>query len=302
MMARCDSWQGRLENLIESLGHWFFYVTIRFFGQAGGYVFLIPVIFCYVLCSRAIHRITCPYLSRRFPDHGCFRRWIDTFKNLLAFGQVLVDRGWLGVTKNAFLQGNIAGYEKLMQIIDKGRGVVLLTAHVGNWQTALAHLDNLPVKVHALMQYDQQAAAKHYFDLHGKSRSFEIIDANGQFGGMIDAAVALQRGEAVTIMGDRYVKGFSTTVDFFGASVRMPTAAYMLAACAKAPVVVLLAAKTGQKSYQLRIWDYFYPQYKNRDERSEMLRKCSEQFVRIVEKYLEEYPFQWYNFFDFWKQ
>jgi len=86
MMARGDSWQDRL----ESLGHWFFYVTMRFFGQAGGYVLLVPVIFCYVLCSRAIHRITYPYLSRRFPDHGCFRRLVDTFKNLLAFGQVLL--------------------------------------------------------------------------------------------------------------------------------------------------------------------------------------------------------------------
>lgn len=297
-MMMGDSWKSRL----EALGHWFFYVAMRIFGHAGGYVLLVPVVFCYVLCSRKIHHITKPYLSCRFPEHGFFRLWLDTFKNILSFGQVLVDRGWLGVNKNATLQGDFVGYDKLLNAINQGRGVILLTAHIGNWQTALAHLENLPVKVHALMQYDQQAVAKHYFDLHGKSRSFEIINADGPFGGMVDAAAALQRGEAVTIMGDRYVKGSCSTVDFFGSAVRLPDAAYMLAACAKAPVAILLAAKTGQKKYQIRVWEPFYPEYHNRLERAEMLRECSQKFALIMGKHLKQYPFQWYNFFDFWEQ
>ncbi|TFG38270.1 MAG: lipid A biosynthesis acyltransferase [Desulfobacterales bacterium] len=298
MMGTGNSWKDRL----EALGHWFFYVAMRLFGHTGGYVLLVPVIFCYVLCSRKIHHITRPYLSRRFPGHGFFRLWLDTYKNLLSFGQVLVDRGWLGMNSDASLQGDFVGYDKLFHAIKQGRGVVLLTAHIGNWQTALAHLENLPVKVHALMQYDQQAVAKHYFDLQGKTRSFEIINADEPFGGMIDAAAALQRGEAVTIMGDRYVKGSCSTVDFLKSPVRIPDAAYMLAACANAPVVVLLAAKTREKNYQIRVWDPFYPHHENRDQRPAMLKECSEQFALILEKHLKQYPFQWYNFFDFWKQ
>lgn len=299
MMITGDSWGKRL----ESLGHWFFYVAMRLFGHPGGYVLLVPVIFCYVFCSRKIHRITRAYLSRRFPEHGFFRLWLDTYKNLLSFGQVLVDRGWLGVNRDAILQGDFVGYDALLRAINQGRGVVLLTAHIGNWQTALAHLENLPVKVHALMQYDQQAVAKHYFDLHGnKTRSFEIINADGPFGGMVDAAAALQRGEAVTIMGDRYIKGSYSTVEFFGSAVRLPDAAYMLAACANAPVATLLAAKTGKKKYQIRVWEPFYPEYHDRLERPVMLKECSQKFALIMEKQLTQYPFQWYNFFDFWKQ
>ncbi len=291
-----------LNNRLEALGHWFFYITLRLFGLYGAYLLLWPVIFSYAVCSRKIHRRTATYFKCRFPGHGNVRRKTDSLFNLMAFGRALVDRAWLGINANATLQGDIIGYDALLQSLAQGKGLVLLTAHVGNWQTALAYLDTLPVKVHALMQYDVAAAAKHYFDLHAKARSFEIINADGPFGGMIEAAGALQKGEVVTIMADRYIKGPTSTVDFFGSPVRMPDAAYILAATTQSPVAIILAAKTGMKSYELKVWDIFTPMYLSREDRPAMLQDCSRRFIRILEKYLQNYPYQWYNFFDFWKQ
>jgi len=287
---------------LEAIGHWFFYVTIRFFGHRGGELLLGPVIFVYLLFSHKIHATVRPYLVHRFPDVAGWKCWLYTYRNIYSFGHVLVDRGWLGIKKNAEFECDLIGYSSLVELINRKKGVVLLTAHVGNWQSALSQLGGLPVRVHALMQYDQQAAAKHYFDIKGGERLFEIINAEGPFGGMIDAAAALQRGEVVTIMGDRFIKGSASTVDFLGDSVRVPDAAYMLAATAGAPVAVILAAKTGSKTYQLKIWNHFYPRYENRDERAEMLKQCARKYMETVEGYLQEHPFQWYNFFNIWKQ
>ncbi len=291
-----------MKNRMEALGHWFFYVTMRFLGHRSGTILLIPVIFTYVLVSCKIRKTVRHYLVHRFPGERGFKYWLYTFKNVYAFGHVLVDRGWLGIKKNGRFECDLLGYTTLEELIEREKGVVLLTAHVGNWQSALAHLGGLPVKVYALMQYNQQAAAKHYFDIKGEKRAFEIIDAEGPFGGMIDAAAALQRGEVVTIMGDRYIKGSFSTVSFLGESMRLPDAAYMLAATAGAPVVVLLAAKTGTKSYQLKVWDHFYPCYTNREDRARMLQECAGKYSSAIEEYLKEHPFQWYNFYNFWKQ
>ena len=166
----------------------------------------------------------------------------------------------------------------------------------------MANLEILPVKVHALMQYDQFAASKHYFDLGSKDRSFAIIDADGPFGGMVDAAAALQRGEVVTIMGDRHVKGSTKSVDFLGKPVRLPDAAYTLAACVEAPVFIFLAAKTGIMSYELKFWDISYPRFENRETRDSVLKGCCQKFAHTLEKYLKKYPYQWYNFFNIWQQ
>ncbi|SDP48952.1 lysophospholipid acyltransferase family protein [Desulforhopalus singaporensis] len=292
---------GEICRRLETLGHWFFYVAMRFFGHGGGRLLLGPVVFCYVLFSRKIHKIVGYYLVRRFPGKSwlCYRLYV--LKIIYSFGGILVDRGWLGLSPRSDFQGELIGYERIKELIGQGNGVVLVTAHVGNWQSALERIGELPVRVHALMQYDREAA-KHFFDLGGKKRSFEIIDVNSSFGGMIEAAAALQRGEVVTIMGDRYTRGPFSEVEFLGDTVRVTNGAYSLAATCGAPVVILLAAKTGAKTYNLTVVDSFQPEYCSRDEREGMLRDCSSRFMEAIEEYLQMYPYQWYNFYNFWDQ
>lgn len=287
---------------LEAIGHSIFYLVMRLFGHRGGLVLLVPVMSIYVLCSRRIHEITGHYLRRRFPGESRWRYWLHTHRNLMSFGRVLVERGWLGSCRGASLQCDFHGKELLLQHAGAGKGVVLLIAHVGNWQSALAHLTGMPVQVHALMRYDQQAVAKHFFDVQGGRAPFAIIDAEGPFGGMVDALGALQRGEVVTIMGDRYVKGSQQSVPFFGDPVRVPDSAYMLAASAGSPVLVLLSAQTGPGRHELKVWDLFFPEFCQREERSQVLRECAGRFMMVLERYLQQYPYQWYNFYNFWKQ
>ncbi|MDF1614727.1 lysophospholipid acyltransferase family protein [Desulfurivibrio dismutans] len=292
------SWWQRL----EAWGHYCFYLTLRLFGRTGGYLLLLPVVAVYLLGSREIHRRIRPYLRRRFPELNRWRLWLATGKIVHSFGRVLVDRAWLGTGRGRTLEGETIGYERLLKLVSKGQGAVLLTAHVGNWQTALAHLEQLPVPVHALMHYDREAAAKHYFDLGQGRRPFHIISTDGPLGGMVEATAALQRGEVVTIMGDRLVKGSSVSVDFLGDPVRLPDAAYVLAGCVGAPVVAMFAAKTGRRSYLLRIRDIWYPGWQEREQRAEACRQSAARFARNLQEHVDEYPYQWYNFYDFWQQ
>lgn len=287
---------------LEQLGHLFFYVVLKIGGLRGAYLCLYPVVFTYTLCSKHIRRTTQILFSRLHPGNSSLQLFFDTYKNVYSFGQTLVDRAWLGLEPKAEISATIIGKEKLFEIISSGQGAVLVTAHVGNWQSAMANLGFLPVKVHALMQYDQSAAAKHYFDLGNKERSFDIIDSEGPFGGMVDAAAALQRGEAVTIMADRYVKGTTKAVDFLGKEVRLPDAAYALAASVEAPVIIFLAARTGYKRYELKVWDVFHPKFPSREARHPILQDCCRRFANSLENYLKKYPYQWYNFFDLWEQ
>ncbi len=293
----------RVLKKAESLGHAIFYVAIYLTGQRGAYSLLGLVVFVYVAASRRIHSLTRPYISRRFPDHGPLRRWVDTFRIVLSFGQVLVDRAWLGIKKGRVsLDETLVGREELFQAVSQKKGAILLTAHVGNWQAALARLPSLPVKVNVLMRYEEESAAKHYFEFDNKPLPFQIIKNDGFMGGVIEAANALQRGEAVTIMGDRYIRGPYARVSFLGSETKFPIAAYQLAAVAGAPVIVLLAAKTGIRSYEMKVWDIFYPSEADREKREEQLTYCACRFARTLEEYLKKHPYQWYNFYDFWSE
>jgi predicted LPLAT superfamily acyltransferase len=287
---------------LEALGHTIFYWMLRLAGQTGAYLLLWPVITTYVLGSRKIHRLTLPYLSHRFPDHGRLARWRDTHRIMLAFGRVLVDRAWLGLRPGAALQGCLEGQDELLALAAEGRGVVVLIAHVGNWQTAMAQITGMQVPINSLMHYQEEAVAKHYFDLRKKEMPFKIIKSDGFMGGLVEATAALQRGEVVTIMGDRYAGGPATEVEFLGAKVRLPAAAYSLAAATGSPVAVLLAAKTGRRQYSMKLWEVCRPEPSDRENRRRDMQKWAQRFADALEEYLREYPYQWYNFFDFWSQ
>ena len=290
----------QIKKRLEWLGHCFFYAVLVLGGQRTAYFFLYPVIFTYVLFSRKIHAVSAPYFRRRFPAHTWLQLRLDVFKNVLSFGKVLVDRGWMGFNRRAELAGTFADSEQLRKAIKGGKGVVILLAHVGNWQTCLTQLKALDVDVHSLMEFDEERVSKHFFELRGEM-PFKIINVHGYLGGMIEATAALHKGDIVLMMADRLHQGRHAEATFLGSTVRLPIAAYHLAAMAGAPVVILFAAKTGNKSYSLSIPDIFYPGQGGLDKREELARGA-QRFSAALEKYVERHPYQWYNFFDIWSQ
>ena len=103
-------------------------------------------------------------------------------------------------------------------------------------------------------------------------------------------------------MGDRYAGGPFAEATFLGGKVRLPAAAYSLAAATGAPVAILLSAKTGRRTYDIRLYDSFYPEMGDRTGRREKLDHYARRFAKAMTEYVSEYPYQWYNFFDFWSQ
>jgi len=290
----------QLLERLEWLGHQIFYVVIIIGGQSGAYLLLLPVTFVYVLFSRKIHKQTSFYLQKKFPTLGLGQAWLATFKIVQSFGQILIDRAWLGIKKDAVLQGKEEGIDQLEKILEKKEGLILLTAHVGNWQTAISHICQLPAQINSLMHYEEEAVAKHYFDLKGQGCPFKIINTEGFMGGMVEATSALQRGEVVTIMGDRLEGGQHVEVEFLGSIIRLPISAYVLAACTGASIGIVFAAKTGKKSYSLRVWNVLKIDSKERSNRMSEIKKSAQIFAKSLEDYLMEYPYQWYNFYDYW--
>ncbi|MEN8257917.1 MAG: lysophospholipid acyltransferase family protein [Thermodesulfobacteriota bacterium] len=283
----------------EHLGHLFFYALIMIGGQLLAYLFLYPLILVYITFSRTPREQLRPYLKRRFPNHSPWQQWWAAYRIVIGMGKMLIDRSWLGLKPKAKLHGAFAGLDSLQKILVSGSGAIITLAHVGTWQTALAHIAGLECNVHLMMAKDTQAVTKHFFEL-GRKRDFNIIDVTGFMGGMIEAVNALEQGDVVLIMGDRTAGGPTATSTFLGSEIRLPVAAYSLAANTKSPVLIAFSAKHDRTHQTLKIWDIIHPDYRHGNRDQEMGR-CADRFSRALEQYVEEYPYQWYNFFDIWE-
>jgi predicted LPLAT superfamily acyltransferase len=298
--GRHQGWTSR--SFGTALQHRIFYFFIRLGGRPAAYLLLYHVVGYYTLFRPSIRGRTAYYLTRRFPGKGRMGRLLDAYRLSLAFGKALVDRAAVGILGPDAMDVTIRGREEMLHLVARGRGLVLMTAHVGCWQASMSALHCLGVPVHLVMRRDEGEVDRHYFEHAGLPCPFRIIDpAEDSLGGTVETMQALKRGEVVCLMGDRVFGSLRNTlhVPFLGEPVRFPLGAFGIAAAAGAPVAVLFSHKTGPRGYELYLAATIeVPE--GTGMHGKALRPAVTSFVEALEKFTQDHPYQFFNFYDLW--
>ncbi len=281
------------------LGFRIFGAALRLFGLTGAYGLLYIVGLYYLAFDSAVVRAGRAYAKRRFPKHGAVRLLVDVYLLFVNQGKSLVDRYYI-MAGGRDIEIEINGYEKVKQLLSGDRGIILLTAHVGNWQVAMTALRRMGKKVYLMMRPEDNAAVKESLNIDTEQESVRILSTNDALGGVIEAMKAIEQGDIVSIMGDRTYEYSSLEADLFGSPVAFPYGAFSIAAAARCPVVVLLSAKAGTKKYITDVTHVIEPPAGPREKKQEQIKACVQQFARVLEDYSARYPYQWFVFRDIW--
>jgi predicted LPLAT superfamily acyltransferase len=295
------SWSAR--GIGSRWQHRFFYALIRLAGRRAAYVMAAIVALYYVLFRPSVRSRSRPYLSRRFPGRNPLLLLLDSYRITVEIGKVLVDRAALGILGHDQLTVLHSRREELAERIREGRGLILVTAHAGCWQFAMESLRMLETPVSLLLHREEGEVDLHIFEHQGDDAGFRIIDPAGPLGGTLEMLQVLKDGEVLCIMGDRAMGGDRSTVeaDFLGGRVRVPFTPYHLASATGAPVVVIFPYKSGPGNYSLQVAKVIrVPEGLGRDP--EAYRPYAEAFLRALEGFVGEHPYQFFNFFDMWDQ
>lgn len=283
------------------LGFWFFRTTMRLAGLRGAYALLYPVCFWYACFDRAAVRSARPYVSRRFPELSAVQRWWTAFKLFVSQGKNLIDRHALVAGAVSF-DTAIEGYGQLEDFSHNRQGFILLTSHVGNWQTVMHSLEKLDRTVHLLMRPEDNPALRETVQVDAEKSRVKIISPDQEMGGVLEVMKALENGDIVSIMGDRTYGADSVPVDFLGSKANFPYSAFHIAASARCPVVVLLSSKTGVSAYSVNMAEILWPKLVRGQNRKEQLRGWVQQYADILENYLLAHPLQYFIFHDIWTE
>ena len=282
--------------------HNFFYLLIRLGGRHLPYLFLYPVVLYYTIFRPDQRQKARYYLDRRFPDRRGWAALADSYRLILTLGRTLIDRALIGIRGPEALPTEFPDEPRLSQLAATGRGLILLTSHVGCWQAAMAYLARLGRPVHMLMERNAGDIDRHYFEHQGKPCPYQIIEPSAFLGGSIEMVAALKRGEIVAIMGDRLgtASERSLKLDFLGAPAPFPVAAWKLAAATGAPIAVLFPLKTGAASYRIELPEVIeVPPQAGRP--LNRLEPYLGRYVKALEELCRRHPFQFFNFFDLWR-
>lgn len=295
-MANTHTWDGKGRG--SPLGHRFFFMVIRFTGLLPAYFFVIPACLRYVLFERRSNRALVLFREKL----GLKTTFIDRYRHFVTFGINLVDRFSFLLRNEIFLKYECVNEDRIRKAREQGRGAVLLSAHVGNWEIAGNLLrDRLDCTMKAVMLDAEREALRRVQRTAFNQRRFGVIPATGDGTGTSLAIMqALRNNELVALHGDRTMKGRSITVPFLGTNASFPLGPFAVAAAAGSVVIPVFTMKTGFKTYRFEAFEPVDFKGISRADRDNAIENGVRQFVETLEKIVRTWPEQWYNFYDFW--
>jgi len=282
--------------------HQCFYLAIRLGGRGVAYLMLFFVVLWYTALPSMRAR-SAPYLSRRFPGLSLPGRLLAAFRLNLAFGRTLVDRAVAGITGEFSVEASEEDKRTVLALLDEGKGMVFVSAHVGAWQGALSGLDFTEAPKTIVMHRADADVDKHYFEHGGDGPPFGIIDPAGPLGGSLLMLDALRGGGLLCCMGDRQFGSDRNTlsVPFLGAPMRVPFSFYRIAAAQGAPVAVVFIRNCGPGRAAIEVADIFrVPADLGR--KPEAYAPYAARFVQALERFVQDNPYQFFNFFNIWQE
>ena len=255
----------------------------------------------YTLFKSKVRARSTLYLKRRFPGRTPLLALWDSYRLNLGIGRVLVDRAVLGILGPESLKVSLAGRDALAALLAEGRGLVLVTAHVGCWQLAMSSLGILNTRVNLLMHREEGDIDRQFFEHGGGEAPYHIIDPAGYLGGSLEMLQVLKHGELLCIMGDRVMggEGGTVTVDFLGDPVEFPFSPYKLASVTGAPVAVIFPYRSDEGAYALEVAEVIrVPEHLGR--KAAAYAPYAARFAGALERFVAKHPYQFFNFFDMW--
>lgn len=292
------SWKTQRERGSRRLMQLITWITLKL-GRPAGRLLLYPICFYFVAFSVCAREASRGYLARVQEKPV---RWRDIFAHYHSFAATILDRVYLLSGQHRYFDVQVYHAEALYEALREGRGCILLGSHLGSFEVlrALGMFErNLAVNV--LMHDDH--AEKLNSVLHGLHPDIRPrIIPLGQPDTLLRVKECVERGEIVGILGDRAFDEDKTVIcRFMGESAAFPQGPLLLASILQAPVVLFFGLYHGGKRYEVRFERFADRIVVDRKRRATDLQPWVQRYADRLEHYCRLAPFNWFNFYDFWK-
>lgn len=218
---------------------------------------------------------------------------IETFRNYSIY---LVDYGRFKSIKKDLLTDIIPSYEgkeNLEWALERGKGLIILTGHIGNWELGGIFFGKQGLKINVVTFVDETNGIDEIREKYRKGHNINTVVLGDSPFAAIELLNALKRNEVVAMLVDRYKDDIGNTIEieFFGRTLHFPAGPLILAKMTGATILTGFVVKD-RKAYHAIIGK---PITVKEDDPME------DQAKRIIfefEDCIRRYPDQWYNFVE----
>ena len=272
--------------------------------------------FFYIFAPRA--RVEAKRFQNQLKEYsnGEVPKKISGYRQTLSFAFSMLEKiqGWLGLINynNVELQDDDS--VNLIEQLKQSKGTVIVTSHLGNIELVRCLYNHYEeyvgktVPIVVLMEIGTSAQFIKTLNEINPGFMDNVIDTADIGPDTVCRLMEeLDNGAIIIIAGDRtsaHARDKVIVSDFLGKPAKFPYGTYLLP---------FLLGSTVYYSFGIRDrFAIFNPKYKIHIEKSEIDTQCgrkdreknitalNKEFIEKIEKYVKKYPYQWYNFHNFW--
>ncbi|EDM68725.1 putative acyltransferase [Moritella sp. PE36] len=280
----------------------------RILGRTGLSIILYPVIVYLYFTGGESKKASLNYLGKIAKRKGSSKQpgHREGIKHFYTFAQGAFDKidAWTG--KITIDQVQYSYDEKFKKLLEDNKGAVFIGSHLGNLEVCRTlSVGKYKTRINVLVFTHHAIEFNKIMQKINPNVNVNFIQVSDVG---VDLAILLKQrveaGEKVVIVGDRTSTtspGRVVYADFLGQQAPFSQGPFILASLLECPVYYLFCLKDGNK-YHL-IFEHVSDKLKfARKTRQADIGELINQYAQRLEHFCLQYPYQWFNFFDFWQE
>jgi len=181
------------------------------------------------------------------------------------------------------------------QALKTGKGVVVLTAHLGNWELGGVVLAQLGYPFWAVALPHKNKKVNDFFVAQRAVKGVNVI----AMGKAVRSCISeIRKDHMVALVGDRDFTEKGIIIDFFSKPTHFPEGPAALSLMTGASIIPGFMLRNSDDSFTLRIEKPV--EFKPTGNKAQDLASLITVYKGIFEDYIRKYPDQWYVFRRFW--
>jgi Kdo2-lipid IVA lauroyltransferase/acyltransferase len=218
-------------------------------------------------------------------------------KVFVNFAKYLVDFFRFEKLDKKFLEEKIkvVGRDNLDNALKEGRGVIALTAHIGNYELGGAVISLLGYRFNAVALDHKNKSVNDFFIGQRARTGVKVIPLGSALRKCYEA---LNKGEVLALVGDRDFSNHGIVTEFFGRKSLIPKGPAAFYTRTGASIVPGFLIRMPDDTFELRFEKSI--SYKMTGDMEVDEKRVTDLCVKAIEDYIKRYPSQWYMFRRFW--
>lgn len=261
---------------------------------------VMAIVVCFYMLFGHRGYVAMYHFYRRCRGERPLRAFCHVYANHYRFGQVVIDRfAAFGGRRFKFVfdASAKAQYDALCREAD---GFVQVSSHMGNYELAGYSLQVAGKWLYPLVFRNEKEVIMMNRQRMFVANHIEMVPVMADMSHIFTLNNALRDGNIVSMPGDRvFGSAKALAVNFMGGVADLPVGPFQMAVTREVRLVPIFVMKERWDTYRIimspLVADASLP-------KRERMQRLAQQFADVMAEVVEQYPTQWFNYFEFVKK